>query len=116
MSLNSIFFACGPGAEIFLVIYGVLALWILSGVFFVANLCLLFALRDGHLLRHGSAILIYTLVGLVAYTQIEAGTPSLLPWLGGGLGLPPVVIGHFIWLVRLVRRERRALRCEPQPS
>ena len=111
MITNSTLFACGGGSGVFLLIYSVLALWIVSGLFLLANLCLLFALRDGHLLRHGAATLTYALFGLAAYNQIKAsGSNQYLWWLGGAFGLFPIVMGHFIWLVRLVRRERRALR------
>jgi hypothetical protein len=113
MIANSTLLACGGGGGggLFLLIYGVLALGMLSGLFLLANLCLLFALRDGHLLRHGAATLTYALFGLAAYNQIKAGVANgYLWWLIGACALSPVVMGHFIWLVRLVRRERRALR------
>ena len=118
MITNSAIFACGgPSGGILLIIFAVLALWIVSAAFFLANFCLLFALRDKHLVFHGIATLIYALFGLAAYSQIKAGVPDqYLWWLGGAVGLPPIVIGHFIWLVRLVRRERRAVRLAARPS
>jgi len=115
--MNYTLFACGaPGGGLIAIIYGVLALWIVSGGLFVANLCLFFALRDGPLLRHGSGLLLYSVFGLVSYNQVKFGADNEFFLLAGAIGLPAIVIGHFIWLVSLVRRERRALRTEPNPS
>ena len=114
------FFACGSmGGGLALLLLTVLALWIVSGVLFLVNLCLLFALRNGPLLRNASGLLVYTTSGLVAWRQmISSGSPDPPEFLliTCVLGLPALVIGHFIWLFRLVRRERRALRAELHPS
>ena len=116
--MNYTLFACGPTAEMFLIIYGVFALWVVSGAVFLANLCLLFALSDGPLLRNASGLLLYTAAGLVAYSYVtSAPVPDRqFVLFTGAFGLPAIAIGHFIWLVRRVRRERRALRAEPHPS
>jgi hypothetical protein len=113
------FFACGSmGGGLALLLLTVLALWIVSGLLFLVNLCLLFALRDGPLLRNASGLLLYTAAGLAAYHRINSASvpnPEVLLFTGA-FGLPAIIIGHFIWLVRLVRRERRALRAESHPS
>ena len=114
--MNYTMLACGPGAGLILIIYGVLAFWIVSGGFFVANLCLLFALRDASLLRHGFGLLLYSAFALAAYNHVKSGVDNGFFIAGCAIGLPAIVLGHFIWLVRLVRRERRALRAEPHPS
>ena len=119
MIADHTFFACGSmGNEFIALAIAVLALWTVAGVLFLANLCLLFALRDGPLLRNGSGLLLYTATGLAAYSYItSAPVPNReFVLFTGAFGLPTIVIGHFIWLVCLVRRERRALRAEPQPS
>ena len=119
MIANYTFFACGSmGNEFMALVFAVLALWIVSGVLFLANLCLLFALRDGPLLRNASGLLLYVAAGLVAYSYLNSGSGSNveLVLLFLTCGLPVIVIGHFICLFRQVRRERRALRSEPQPS
>jgi len=100
-----------------LIIYGVIAFWIVSGGFFLANLCLLFALRDGSLLRHGAGLLLYVSFGLAAYNHVKSGADNGFLLVACALGLPAIILGHFIWLVRLVRRERRVVRAQqPQPS
>ena len=106
------------GAGFTLLVLTVLALWIVSGLLFLVNLCLLFALRDGPLLRNASGLLLYTATGLAAYSHISSASVPNAEFLlfTGAFGLPAIVIGHFIWLIRLVRRERRALRAESQPS
>jgi hypothetical protein len=113
---NYTLLACGSGAGLIPIIYAALACWMASGGFFVANFCLMFALRDGPLLRHGSALLLYSALGLAAYSQAESGADNGFLLVGCTVGLPPIIIGHFILLFRLVRRERRALRAEPDPS
>lgn len=113
------FFACGSmGAGFTLLVLTVLALWIVSGVLFLANLCLLFELHDGPLLRNGSGLLLYAATGLAAYSHISSASGQNVEFLlfACACGLPAIVIGHFIWLVRLVRRERRALRAETHPA
>jgi len=89
-----------------------------SGILFLANLCLLFALRDGPLLRNASGLLVYTTAGLVAYNHLNSGSSSNveLVLFASVCGLPAMVICHFILLFRQVRRERRALRAQEQPS
>ena len=119
MIADCTFFACGSmGGGLALLLLTVMALWIVSGVLFLANLCLLFELHDGPLLRNASGLLLYTATGLAAYSHISSASlpnPEFLLFTGA-FGLPAIVIGHFIWLVRLVRRERRALRAETYPS
>ena len=111
--------ACGSmGGGVALFLLAVLVLWIVSGVLFLVNLCFLFALRDGPLLRNASGLLLYTAAGLAAYSHLNSGSGSNDEFvlLALACGLPAIVIGHFIRLFRLVRRERRALRAEPHPS
>ena len=112
-------FACGSmGNDFMVLVFAVLGLWIVSGLLFLANLCLLFALRDGPLVRNASGLLVYTTAGLVAYSHLNSGSGANveLVLFAFVCGLPAIVIAHFVWLVRLVRRERRALRAEPQVS
>src|SRR5688572_26497192 len=93
------FFACMGGGLSHLLL-AVLALWIVSGVLFLVNLCLLFALRDGPLLRNVSGLLLYTAAGLAAYSHISS-VSSQIPnssLFTGALGLPAIIIAHFIWL------------------
>jgi len=113
------FFACGSMGNDFMVfVIAVVTLWFVSGVLFLANLCLLFALRDGPLLRNASGLLLYTAAGLVAYNYLNSGSGSNagLVLFALACGLPAIVITHFICLFRQVCRERRALRSGPQPS
>ena len=114
--MNCALLACGSGAGLVLIVYAILACWIVSGGFFAANLCLMFALRDGSLLRHGFALLLYSAFGLAAFSNAQSGANDGFLLVGCTVGLPPIIIGHFILLFRLVRRERRALRAEPDPS
>jgi hypothetical protein len=116
MTIDYALLACGPGGGLMLIIYGVIAFWIVSGGFFLANLCLLFALRDGPLLRHAAGLLLYASSALVAYSHLQSSGDNGFFLLVCALGLPAVVIGHFLWLVCLVRQERRALQAEAQPS
>jgi len=117
MSANCTLFACGSmGGGLALLVLAVLAIWVVSGVLFLANLCLVFELRDRYLLRHGSALLLYSVCGLAAYNQVKFSADNGFFLLAGAIGLPAIVIGHFIWLVRRVRRESRARRGKPHPS
>jgi hypothetical protein len=74
--MNHTLLACGSGAGLIPIIYAALACWMVSGGFFVANFCLMFALPDGSLLRHGSAPLLYSALGLAGFIQAKSGADN----------------------------------------
>ena len=113
---HSILFACGPGPEFVVLYFAFIGLLVLTGALFLGNICLLFALRDGLLLCHGIGLATYALLALALWTQVQNFSGNYPVIVGGVLALPVIVIGHFIWLVRLVRRERRALRAQAELS
>jgi hypothetical protein len=93
---------------------GVIGPWVLGAVLFFANLCLLFALPDKCIAGHGIAVVVCGAFGLGTYSMLRFGPGALselLLW-AAAFGVPGLVISHFIWLVRLVRRRRRISHAE----
>jgi hypothetical protein len=110
MITNLTFFACGGGGGLWLIIYAVMGLWIVSGSMFLANLCLLFVLRDGHVVRHGSIAMGYALFAFAGYNQAQSGSGNGAVIMTAAFLVPALVIAHCVWLLCVVRRERRAMR------
>jgi hypothetical protein len=101
-------FACGPGGGLYLLILGIFGIWIVSGVLFLANLCLLFALCDQEVVFHGFIALTYGVFALAGWVKSGGSYPTFS--MVALLVLPAIVLAHFVWLVRTVRRARRMLR------
>ena len=79
MTADYTFFACGSmGGGFALLLLAVLASWIVSGLLFLVNLCLLFALRDGPLLRNASGLLCTPPLGSPHIVTL-ARDPSQIP-------------------------------------
>jgi hypothetical protein len=95
-------------------ILSVIGLWVLGAVLFFTNLCLLFALPEKCIAGHGIALVVCGAFGLGTYSMLRLGPgplSELVLWVAA-FGVPGLVIGHFIWLVRLVRRRRPVSHAE----